>query len=119
MTTGSRPTASRCCWTFPDTRRTAYRGPDALEIAELFAPEVVLLDIGLPRGMDSRSHRRLRRTARTRTEMTLVAVTGYGDEESLRTASEAGFEHHLVKPLDFDASGAGGTVGDGSQPQAQ
>jgi CheY-like chemotaxis protein len=76
----------------------AHDGPSALEAAERFLPEVVLLDIGLP-GMDGHEvARRLR--GRPRFEhTTLVALTGWGQESDRRRSQEAGFDHHLVKLL--------------------
>ncbi len=77
----------------------ANDGPAALKAAQSFAPEVVLLDIGLP-GLDgyqvATQLRRRRRTARS----LLVALTGYGQEEDRRLAKQAGFDHHLTKPVD-------------------
>jgi CheY-like chemotaxis protein/two-component sensor histidine kinase len=78
---------------------TAASGPQALEQAPGFAPSVVLLDIGLP-GMDGREvARRLRAIPQTRDAL-LIAVTGYGGEGDRRRSAEAGFAHHLVKPVD-------------------
>jgi signal transduction histidine kinase/DNA-binding response OmpR family regulator len=80
--------------------RLAHAGPDAVAAAQVFRPEVVVLDIGLP-GMDGYEvARRLRAEAATR-EAVLVAVTGYGREEDRARSREAGFNHHLVKPVDF------------------
>src|SRR5262249_3503691 len=79
--------------------RTAYDGPDALELAEAFRPEVVILDIGLPRMDGYEVACRLRERAWTR-DLLLVALTGYGREEDRRRAHEAGFDWHLVKPVD-------------------
>jgi len=79
---------------------TAYGGPSALEAAERHRPEVVLLDIGLP-GMDGYEvARRLRSGAAA--AATLLALTGYGQETDRRKTHEAGFDHHLVKPVDPD-----------------
>jgi CheY-like chemotaxis protein len=78
--------------------RTAYDGPTALEAAEAFRPEVVLLDIGLPRMDGYEVARRLRERERAGGRALLVAVTGYGQEEDRRRAEEAGFDAHLVKP---------------------
>ncbi|HYN20018.1 MAG TPA: CheR family methyltransferase, partial [Thermoanaerobaculia bacterium] len=79
---------------------TAHDGPAALDKARSFIPEVVLLDIGLP-GLDGyQVAKRLRRRRRTATAL-LVALTGYGQEEDLRLAREAGFDHHLTKPVDL------------------
>ena len=80
--------------------RTAYTGPTALEAAAAHPPDVVLLDIGLP-GMDGYEvARRLRQDPRLE-GVRLVAMTGYGDEADRRLAQEAGFDQHLVKPVDF------------------
>ena len=81
--------------------RVAYSGPDALELASNFRPDVVLMDIGLPAMDGFEVARRLR--ARADTEgVLLVAVTGYGHEEVLQKAKQVGFDHHLLKPLDLD-----------------
>jgi CheY-like chemotaxis protein len=80
--------------------RTANDGPSALECARGFRPQVVLLDVGLP-GMDGYElARRLRAEGLAGT--LLVSVTGYGQEEDRRRAQEAGFDHHLTKPVDPD-----------------
>jgi two-component system CheB/CheR fusion protein len=77
----------------------AYDGPAALETAVSFLPEMVLLDIGLP-GMDGfEVARRLRERTPDR-ELMLVAMTGYGQDEYQRKSREAGFNYHLVKPVD-------------------
>ncbi len=80
--------------------RTAHDGPAALHAAESFRPEVVLLDIGLPRMDGYTVVRRLREQPGLKTSL-LVALTGYGQEED-RRAHEAGFDAHLVKPADSD-----------------
>ncbi|MEP6768406.1 MAG: ATP-binding protein [Acidobacteriota bacterium] len=78
--------------------RAAHDGAVALQIAESFAPDVVLLDIGLP-GLDGYAvARRLRELPATRSA-TLIAVTGYGQEEDRRRALQAGFDRHVVKPI--------------------
>lgn len=74
-----------------------YTPAEALERAAVFDPEVVLLDIGLP-GMDGYE---LARQLRVRgSKARLVAVTGYGQPGDFRRAQEAGFDAHLVKPVD-------------------
>ena len=80
--------------------RIAYDGPDAIEAADEFQPEVALLDIGLPRlsGYDIARHVREKRGE----EVLLVAITGWGQEDDRRKAREAGFDHHFTKPADFD-----------------
>lgn len=81
--------------------RVAYTGPAGLEAAHLFHPEIVLCDIGLP-GLDGYEvARRLRSDAGTTTAR-LIAVTGYGDESDRERARQAGFDEHLVKPVDPD-----------------
>ncbi len=81
--------------------RVAYSGPAGLEAAQLFHPEIVLCDIGLP-GLDGYEvARRLRSDAGT-TAVRLIAVTGYGDENDRERARQAGFDEHLVKPVDPD-----------------
>jgi two-component system CheB/CheR fusion protein len=77
----------------------ALDGPGALEAARQHRPEVVLLDIGLP-GVDGYEvAARLRREPGTQGAF-LVAMTGYGQEEDRRRSREAGFDCHLVKPVD-------------------
>jgi CheY-like chemotaxis protein len=75
-----------------------YSAPEALERVESFAPEVVLLDIGLPLIDGYELAARLRRAMRS---LRIVAVTGYGQEEDIRRARAAGFDEHLVKPVDL------------------
>jgi CheY-like chemotaxis protein len=79
--------------------RTAHDGPDALELAEAFRPEVVILDVGLP-CMDGYEVARRLRERRPKQNLFLVALTGYGREEDRRRSREAGFDLHLVKPVD-------------------
>jgi signal transduction histidine kinase len=81
---------------------TAHDPFDALERARAEAPQACLLDIGLP-GMDGYElARRLRAQPETRHAL-LVAITGYGQDSDRRLAMEAGFDRHLVKPIDLDA----------------
>src|SRR5262249_34854516 len=75
--------------------RTAHDGPEALEAARAFRPQVVLLDIGLP-GMDGYEVARRLRQEPESGGVVLVAVTGYGRDEDRRAAAAAGFDHHLV-----------------------
>lgn len=82
--------------------RTTYDGPSALDSARKVPPEVVFLDIGLP-GMDGHEvARELRQMLGREGGPVLVALTGYGQEEDRRRSSEAGFDHHFVKPVDID-----------------
>ena len=77
-----------------------HDGPSALEAARSFRPEVVLLDIGLP-GMDGYHVARLLRAEDCGRDARIIAITGYGHEEDRRRSREAGFDHYLVKPIDY------------------
>jgi CheY-like chemotaxis protein len=80
---------------------TAYDGMTALEEAEAFHPDYVLLDIGLP-GMDGYQVAERLRQRKEFEGTRLVAVSGYGLGENRRRSEEAGFDHHLTKPVDPD-----------------
>jgi CheY-like chemotaxis protein len=82
--------------------RTAYDGTDALRLAEVFLPRVMLLDIGMPL-MDGYQAARQIRDRTWGKSMVLVALTGWGQEQDRRRTREAGFDHHLVKPVDPQA----------------
>jgi signal transduction histidine kinase len=82
--------------------RTAHDGVEAVEVASGFRPDVVLLDIGLPR-MDGYEVAQKIREQPWGRDMVLVAVTGWGQEEDRRRSREAGFDHHLIKPVEPDA----------------
>jgi signal transduction histidine kinase/CheY-like chemotaxis protein len=85
--------------------RTAHDGVAALEIATTFAPDVVLLDLGLPRLDGLEVARRLRRGGSgsdSKAGMLLVSMSGFGQEQTRVRSSEAGFDHHVVKPVDVD-----------------
>jgi PAS domain S-box-containing protein len=82
--------------------RLAADGLSALQAADEFQPDVVLLDIGLP-GIDGYEVGRRLRAARGPKGVVLVALTGHGREEDRRQARDAGFDHHLVKPVTPDA----------------
>jgi CheY-like chemotaxis protein len=81
--------------------RTAHDGVAALEAGAAFEPEIVLLDIGLPRMNGYEVCRKLREEAWGRGAF-VVALTGWGQAEDQRNASEAGFDRHLVKPVEED-----------------
>ena len=80
--------------------RIAHDGPAALEAARRFAPSVVFLDIGLP-GMSGFQVARALRTMPETKDCLLIAVSGYGQAEDHRNSQEAGFNRHLVKPVDL------------------
>ena len=77
----------------------AHDGFAALEAASEFNPQVVLADVGLPR-MDGYELARQLRLLPGLENVALIAVTGYGQESDIRLAEQAGFNHHLLKPLD-------------------
>ena len=81
--------------------RTAFTGPDAVTAAAEFAPEVVLLDIGLP-GMDGYEVARQLRAMPALAGTFLVAMSGYGSDQDRARARAAGFDEYLVKPADLD-----------------
>jgi CheY-like chemotaxis protein len=82
--------------------QVAYSGPDALELAEGSHPDVILLDIGMPEMDGYEVARRVRETAWGQ-RTTLIAVTGWGQNRDRQRAVEAGFNHHLTKPVDPSA----------------
>ena len=77
----------------------AHDGPSGLRAAEAFLPEIALLDIGLPAMDGYELARRLRLIPELR-RLKMIAVTGYGQETDRARALDAGFDHHLVKPVD-------------------
>lgn len=81
--------------------RVAHDGPGALTIAATFAPQLALLDIGLP-VMDGYELARQLRAQAGDALLRLVAVTGYGREGDRRRSAEAGFDAHLVKPIHIE-----------------
>jgi two-component system CheB/CheR fusion protein len=103
----------------------AHEGASALEMAQRFHPQVVLLDIGMP-GMNGYEVAQRLRQQPDLVPLQLVAMTGYGQDEDRRRAREAGFDHHLVKPVDPQAvqslvaagppSGEGRTANGGRKP---
>ncbi|HVI94049.1 MAG TPA: response regulator, partial [Anaeromyxobacter sp.] len=75
----------------------AYNGPDGLEKARAFRPDVVLCDIGLPK-MDGYQVARAMRADRELGRIALIAVSGYAQPEDVAMAKDAGFDAHLAKP---------------------
>jgi len=78
----------------------AHDGVEAVEGAAALQPEVILLDIGLPKLNGYEAARLIRERHRA---ITLVALTGWGQDQDRRRSQEAGFDAHLVKPVDFSA----------------
>lgn len=81
--------------------RTAFDGIEALAQAARFLPDVVLLDLGMPR-MDGFEACRQMRAQPWGAKMAVIAVTGWGIEPVRLKTKGAGFDHHLVKPVDPD-----------------
>jgi CheY-like chemotaxis protein len=78
---------------------TAHDGLEAVQAAATFRPDVVLLDIGMPK-MNGYKVARYIRGQPWGKNMALIALTGWGQEEDKRRATEAGFDHHLIKPVE-------------------
>lgn len=82
--------------------RVVHDGPAALETLETYPADIVLLDIGMP-GMDGYEVARQIRQRSEWNDRVLIALTGWGQDEDRRRSSEAGFNHHLLKPADMAA----------------
>jgi len=80
----------------------AYDGPQALGTAAELRPSIAILDIGMP-GMDGCELARQLRANPLHRETVLIALTGWGQEDDRRRVMQAGFDHHLLKPVDVDA----------------
>lgn len=80
--------------------RINYDGPTTTQAALDFRPNVVLMDIGLP-GLDGFEVAKRMRQLSVLRNVVLVAVTGYGQDTDRQRSKDAGFDHHLVKPIDF------------------
>jgi CheY-like chemotaxis protein len=80
----------------------AHDGSAALEAMRAFSPEIVILDLGMP-GMDGYDvARRIRQQLKYK-DVVLIALTGWGQPEDRKRSNEAGFDHHLVKPVELGA----------------
>jgi CheY-like chemotaxis protein len=79
--------------------RVAYNGQEAIEVAAEFLPEVVLMDLGMPKMNGFEAARHIRGQAWGQ-NMLLVALSGWGQEDDKRKTKEAGFDHHLTKPAE-------------------
>ena len=79
--------------------QTANNGLEAVQAAATFRPDVLLLDIGMPKMNGYEAARHIRQQPWGK-EMILVALTGWGQEEDYRRTLEAGFNYHLTKPVE-------------------
>jgi DNA-binding response OmpR family regulator len=84
-----------------DEVRVAYDGEEALMAESEFQPQVVLLDIGMPKLSGYEVARRIRDARGS--GVLIIAITGWGQDEDRQRAREAGFDHHFTKPVDFAA----------------
>jgi PAS domain S-box-containing protein/excisionase family DNA binding protein len=82
--------------------RTARDGIEAAQVAEAFAPDVILMDVGMPRLNGYDATRRIRQTPWGK-DATIIALTGWGQAEDVQRSVEAGCTAHLVKPVNFAA----------------
>jgi PAS domain S-box-containing protein len=80
----------------------AYDGPSALEAIKICRPSIILMDLGMPELNGCEVARRIRQDPQFQ-DVLLIAITGWGQEEDQRRSREAGFDHHLVKPVDLSA----------------
>jgi PAS domain S-box-containing protein len=81
--------------------RTAYNGDEALAVAEAFRPHIMFLDIGMPHMSGDEVCRRIREKEWGK-DIFIVAITGWGQESDRRLTKEAGFDYHLVKPIELN-----------------
>jgi DNA-binding response OmpR family regulator len=79
--------------------RTAFDGLEGLEEMDRFKPDVAILDIGMPK-MNGYTVAKCIRERMDETQPLLIAVTGWGQDEDRMRSKAAGFDHHLVKPVD-------------------
>ena len=78
----------------------AYDGEQAADLAERVRPDVMLLDLGMPKGTGCEAAERIRRQS-WGARILIVAITGWGQAEMRRQSRQSGFDHHLVKPIEL------------------
>jgi CheY-like chemotaxis protein len=82
--------------------RRAHDGLEAIDVAREFQPEIVLMDLGMPNMNGYEAARRLRLEPWAQ-DVAIIATTGWGQEEDRRRSADAGFDRHLVKPIQIDS----------------
>jgi len=82
--------------------KIAHDGPSALAILDGFVPDIALIDVGLPHGMTGHDLARQIRAQQRFDKAVLIAQTGWGRDEDRERSRAAGFDHHIVKPIDHD-----------------
>lgn len=97
----SAKTLSQLLFRLGHVVQAVHDGPGALSAVAAFTPEIVLLDIGLP-GMDGYEVCRQLRAKEATQHLVLIALTGYGSPEDRQQSRQAGFNAHLVKPVDLE-----------------
>jgi CheY-like chemotaxis protein len=80
--------------------KVGYDGPSALDIVDQFLPEVILLDLDLP-SMDGYEVARILRKQPATSGISILALSGWGQEEDRRLSRAAGIDHHLLKPVEL------------------
>lgn len=98
------PSAMTLAWAVEShgyTVEVCHNGRCALEAVERFRPDVILLDLGMP-GLNGLQVARAVRADKRFSGVKIIAQTGWGDSETRRRTAEAGFDLHLVKPVDLD-----------------
>lgn len=98
------PSAMTLAWAVEShgyTVEVCHDGRCALEAVERFRPDVILLDLGMP-GLNGLQVARALRADPRHSAIKIIAQTGWGDSEMRRRTAEAGFDLHLVKPVDLD-----------------
>lgn len=85
-----------------NTVQHAHDGQEAVALAATFRPDVIVMDIGMPNLNGYEACRRIRQEAWGKS-VVMIATTGWGQEEDKRRSKEAEFDHHFVKPVDFNA----------------
>jgi len=101
----NEPCAKTLMWTLEmlgATAKIALDGPTAIDLAKSFHPEIAILDIGLP-GMNGYEICAAMRKEAVLQNTIFVAHTGWGQKEHRERSKEAGFDYHLVKPVNFEA----------------
>jgi PAS domain S-box-containing protein len=96
--------------------RSAYDGLEAVEVAAEFRPEIILMDVGMPKLNGYEATRRIRQTPWGK-DVFIVALSGWGQAEDLQKSADAGCSAHLTKPVDFDVLEQllAGATGDGGR----
>jgi CheY-like chemotaxis protein len=80
---------------------TAYDGYEAVLAVEKAMPDMIVMDLGMPSMDGYEAARRIRRKAGSK-DVLMIALTGWGQHDARQRTIDAGFDHHLIKPVDFD-----------------